>query len=463
MTPTSPLAALSPLDGRYQRRVTDLAALLCERSLIAHRVRVEVAWFRHLAACDAIPELPRLTASAAAHLDRLVAAFDGADAAAIADIERRTNHDVKAVEYWVKAALRRHADLAPHVEFVHFALTSEDVNNLAYALMLAAARDGVLLPAMARIEATLSALADTHAAQPMLARTHGQAASPTTVGKELRVFVERLGRQRRQLARVEVLGKCNGAVGNYNAHVAACPGADWIAISRDFVASLGLSFNPHTTQIEPHDWIAEYAHAMVRWDAVALDLARDLWGYVSLDYFRQRRVDGETGSSTMPHKVNPIDFENAEGNLGIASALLEHLAAKLPVSRWQRDLSDSTALRSLGTALGHAVVAMHALQAGLGKLDVNVERLDADLDRAWEVLAEAVQTAMRRAGIADPYERLKAQTRGERLDAAGYQALLAGLGLPEPLQRQLAALTPRQYVGLAATLARAVPSPDGRH
>ncbi|HET6396640.1 MAG TPA: adenylosuccinate lyase, partial [Pseudoxanthomonas sp.] len=392
--------------------------------------------------------------AAAARLRALADGFSVADAARVKEIERTTNHDVKAVEYFIKERLRDDAELGPALEFVHFACTSEDINNLSYALMLRQARDAVLLPSLDGIVAALRTLAQEQAARPMLSRTHGQTASPTTLGKEIANVVARLERQRRQIAAVELTGKINGAVGNYNAHAIAYPELDWPAFARRFVEGLGLPFNPYTTQIEPHDNIAELGDAVRRANTVLIDLARDVWGYISLGYFKQKLKEGEIGSSTMPHKVNPIDFENAEGNLGLANALFEHFSAKLPISRWQRDLTDSTVLRALGTAFGHTQVALDSLAKGLGKLSVNPERLAADLDAAWEVLAEAVQTVMRRHGLPNPYEQLKALTRGQGIDAEAMRGFIASLDLPEDARARLAALTPAGYTGLAEKLAR---------
>ena len=379
-----------------------------------------------------------------------------ADAARVKEIERTTNHDVKAVEYLIKERLKDDAELGPALEFVHFACTSEDINNLSYALMLNEARNRVLLPKLDALIAKLREMAHAHAALPMLARTHGQTASPTTVGKELANVVARLQRQRDVLAALPMPGKINGAVGNYNAHAAAYPDIDWPAFSRKFVQSLGLDWQPYTTQIEPHDGIAESCDAQRRIDTICIDLCRDIWGYISLGYFKQSVKAGEVGSSTMPHKVNPIDFENAEGNFGIANALLEHFAAKLPISRWQRDLTDSTVLRALGTAFGHALVGFDALLRGLDKLSVNPERLAADLDAAWEVLAEAVQTVMRRHGLPNPYEQLKALTRGHGIDEASMRAFITGLELPADAKQRLLEMTPGSYTGLAGRLAKEI-------
>ncbi|RRN57278.1 adenylosuccinate lyase [Pseudoxanthomonas sp. SGNA-20] len=452
----SALLALSPLDGRYAGKVDALRPIFSEYGLIRARVRVEIEWLLALAAEPGIAELPAFSEGARQRLRALADGFSVAHAARVKEIERTTNHDVKAVEYFIKEQLRDDAELGPALEFVHFACTSEDINNLSYALMLRQARDEVLLPALDGVTATLRKLAHEQAGQPMLSRTHGQTASPTTLGKEIANVVARLERQRRQIAAVELSGKINGAVGNYNAHAISYPDVDWPAFARRFVESLGLPFNPYTTQIEPHDNVAELGDAVRRANTVLVDLARDIWGYISLGYFKQKLKEGEIGSSTMPHKVNPIDFENAEGNFGIANALFEHFSAKLPISRWQRDLTDSTVLRALGTAFGHTQVALDSLAKGLGKLEVNPQRLQADLDAAWEVLAEAVQTVMRRHGLPNPYEQLKALTRGHGIDAEAMRAFIASLDLPEEARARLAALTPAGYTGLAERLAREI-------
>jgi adenylosuccinate lyase len=448
------LLALSPLDGRYAGKCDALRPIFSEFGLIHARVRVEVEWLLVLAAEPGIAELAPFSPAAAARLRKLSDDFSVTDAARIKAIERTTNHDVKAVEYFLTERLRDDAELGPALEFVHFACTSEDINNLSYALMLTQARHAVLLPVLDGVIETLRNLAHTHAAQPMLSRTHGQTASPTTLGKEIANVVARLERQRRQVASVELSGKINGAVGNYNAHVVAYPEVDWQHLARHFVEGLGLPFNPYTTQIEPHDNIAELGDAMRRANTILIDLCRDLWGYISLGYFRQRLREGEVGSSTMPHKVNPIDFENAEGNFGIANALFEHFSAKLPISRWQRDLTDSTVLRALGTGFGHTLVALDALSRGLGKLTVAPEKLGADLDAAWEVLAEPVQTVMRRHGLPNPYEQLKALTRGQGITQDAMRGFIESLELPAAAKARLKALTPAAYVGLAEKLAK---------
>lgn len=450
------LLALSPLDGRYAGKVDALRPIFSEYGLIKARVKVEVEWLLALANEPGIAELAPFPAAAAARLRALADGFAPAHAARVKEIERTTNHDVKAVEYFIKEQLKDDAELAPALEFVHFACTSEDINNLSYGLMLEEARRTVLLPSLDDIAARLRALAHAQAEQPMLSRTHGQTASPTTLGKEVANVVARLERQRRQIAAVELTGKINGAVGNYNAHAIAYPDVDWPAFAKRFVESLGLVFNPYTTQIEPHDNIAEIGDAARRANIILIDLARDVWGYISLGYFKQKLKEGEVGSSTMPHKVNPIDFENAEGNFGIANALFEHFSAKLPISRWQRDLTDSTVLRAVGTAFGHSQVALDSLAKGLGKLTVNPERLNADLDAAWEVLAEAVQTVMRRHGLPNPYEQLKALTRGQGITAESMKAFVESLDLPEDAKQGLRELTPGGYIGLAADLAKAI-------
>lgn len=450
------LLALSPLDGRYAGKVDALRPIFSEYGLIKARVKVEVEWLLALANEPGIVELAPFAPGAAARLRALADGFAPAHAARVKEIERTTNHDVKAVEYFIKEQLKDDAELAPALEFVHFACTSEDINNLSYGLMLEQARREVLLPGLDGIAATLRALAHAQSGQPMLSRTHGQTASPTTLGKEVANVVARLERQRRQIAAVEFTGKINGAVGNYNAHLIAYPDVDWPAFAQRFVESLGLVFNPYTTQIEPHDNIAEVGDAARRANIILIDLARDIWGYISLGYFKQKLKEGEVGSSTMPHKVNPIDFENAEGNFGIANALFEHFSAKLPISRWQRDLTDSTVLRAVGTAFGHTQVALDSLAKGLGKLTVNPERLGADLDASWEVLAEAVQTVMRRYGLPNPYEQLKALTRGQGITAESMKAFVESLDLPEAAKQELRTLTPGSYIGLASDLAKAI-------
>jgi adenylosuccinate lyase len=452
----TPLSALSPVDGRYASRCVELRGLFSEAGLIHARIRVEIAWLTTLARQPGIVELAGLGAAALAALEELGARFSGEDAAEVKRLERETNHDLKAIEYFLKRRLATLTDWSGRVEFVHFACTSEDINNLAYALLCREARDGVLLPRLKSLVDSLRAMAHTHAADAMMSRTHGQPATPTTLGKEIAVFAYRLRQQVAGFAAVPIRGKANGAVGNYNAHVVAYPELDWPAIARRFVESLGLVHSAYTTQIEPHDWMAEYCDALARIDTVLLDLCRDFWGYVSLGYFRQKVVPGETGSSTMPHKVNPIDFENAEGNLGLANALLRFMSEKLPVSRWQRDLSDSTVQRNLGVALAHADIAVQSIGRGLARLDVDRARMTAELEQSWELLAEPIQTVMRRHGIAESYEQLKELTRGQSVDAAAVARFIAGLPIPEQARRQLAELSPARYIGLAERLAREV-------
>ncbi len=456
MTAPSPLTALSPLDGRYAGKVEALRPIFSEFGLMHRRVLVEVRWLLTLADEPAIAEVAPLDAPARTFLMTLADAFSLQDAERIKAIERTTNHDVKAVEYFLKERIGEHADLATAKEFVHFACTSEDINNLAYALMLRDARDGVLLPALDKLLSTLKQMTHALAAQPMLSRTHGQTASPTTLGKEIANVVARLQRQRAQIAAVALSGKINGAVGNYNAHVVAYPEVDWPALAQRFVESLGLDFNPYTTQIEPHDGVAEISDAIRRANTILIDFCRDIWGYISLGYFRQELKHGEVGSSTMPHKVNPIDFENAEGNLGIANALFVHFAEKLPISRWQRDLTDSTVLRALGTAFGHTQVALESIARGLSKLNAAPERLATDLDASWEVLAEAVQTVMRRYGLPEPYEQLKALTRGQGITRDSMRAFIETQALPVDAKQRLLALTPATYTGLADKLAGSI-------
>ncbi len=451
------LNALSPLDGRYAAKVAPLAAHFSEFGLIRHRVRVELAWLEALAEEPAIAEVPPFSAETHASIAAIASSFAPDDAARVKAIERTTNHDVKAVEYWLKEAFAEVPEVARAAEFIHFACTSEDINNLAHGLALAGARSELLLPALRDIAAELRTLARANAAVPMLSRTHGQPATPTTLGKEMANVYARLERQIVAIERVPLKGKINGAVGNYNAHVAAYPDVDWERLAARVVARLGLEFNPYTTQIEPHDYMAELFDAIARANTILIDLDRDIWGYVSLGYFRQRVSEGEVGSSTMPHKVNPIDFENSEGNLGIANALLRHLAEKLPISRWQRDLTDSTVLRNMGVALGHALLGWSSLRQGLGKLDADAARMAADLDANWEVLAEPIQTVMRRYGIANPYEQLKALTRGRSgMTQATLHAFIDSLALPAEAKSRLKALTPAGYTGNAATLAQRI-------
>ena len=449
------LTALSPIDGRYGPKVAGLRHYFSEFALIRYRVFVEAQWLQSLADCEELHEVPSFSTSAKTFLNRICNDFSVADAEEIKAIESTTNHDVKAVEYFLKQRVSEHEELSAVSEFIHFGCTSEDINNLSYALMVRDARDGILLPAVDQITSKLAEMANALADQPMLARTHGQPASPTTMGKELANVVARLDRVRNQVATTAVRGKCNGAVGNFNAHLIAYPELDWLRLSRKFVEGVGLDWQQMTTQIEPHDDLAALCHALVRLNTILIDLDRDLWGYISLGYFRQKTVAGEVGSSTMPHKVNPIDFENSEGNAGMANALLEHLAAKLPVSRWQRDLSDSTVLRNLGPAFAHCLIALDAACRGLGKLEVDQTRLSAELDQAWEVLAEAIQTVMRRYDVPEPYEKLKSLTRGRsEIDAATLKDFVATLPIPKTARDSLATLTPQTYIGNAAATVR---------
>ena len=449
----STLTALSPLDGRYAKSADSLRPFFSEHALIHYRVRVELAWLMALAAEPAIAELKPFSRATVAGLNELVADFSENDSQKIKAIEAETNHDVKAIEYWLKARFGKNREVQGALEFIHFAATSEDINNLAYALMLAESRQRVMLPKLEELIAVLREAAHRHAALAMLSRTHGQPASPTTLGKELANVVARLRRARARIAAVSLLGKKNGAVGNYHAHAIAYPKFDWERFCARFVKGLGLEFNPYTTQIEPHDSFAELFDAYAAANTILLDLDRDLWGYISLGYFRQRTKKGEVGSSTMPHKVNPIDFENSEGNIGVANALLRHLADKLPVSRWQRDLSDSTALRNAGNALGHTLLAYTACLRGFAKLDADPRRIAEDLDANWEVLAEAVQQVMRRHGVAGAYEKLKALSRGKKLDRKQLAAFIRTLPIPADEKKRLLALTPAGYTGFAARLA----------
>jgi adenylosuccinate lyase len=451
------LRALSPVDGRYADKVTGLRDILSEYGLIRFRVLVEVRWLQWLADEPSISELPPLPSLMKDVLNRLVDNFSVDDAVRIKAIETSTNHDVKAVEYFLRERLGGGSDAKQLGDFIHFGCTSEDINNLAYALMLRAARDEVLQVQMREIAAKLRSMSTEYADLAMLSRTHGQTASPTTVGKELANVVARLSRAREQFAKVQIRGKCNGAVGNFNAHVAAYPDVDWAGVGSAFVTSLGLDPNEMTTQIEPHDWTAEYAHALIRYNTVLLDFCRDTWGYISLGYFRQRVAKNEVGSSTMPHKVNPIDFENAEGNLGLANALLDHLALKLPISRWQRDLTDSTVQRNFGVAIGHVVIAIQSALKGLSKLQANPAEIAHDIDEAWEVLGEAIQTVMRRYGIQEPYEKLKALTRGQKVTKQMLHDFIGTLDIPDAERQRLLAMTPASYTGVAAVLARKLP------
>jgi adenylosuccinate lyase len=454
----STISALSPLDGRYAGRLAPLRPLMSEQGYMHRRVQVEICWF--IALSDAgFAEFKPLTPGARTYLLGLVKNFSEADALAIKEIEKTTNHDVKAVEYWIKSKFEARPELMAASEFVHFACTSEDINNTSHALQLKAARDQVILPALDGVIARLREMAHKYAAVPMLSRTHGQTASPTTVGKEIANVVVRLAAARERIAGVKLLGKMNGAVGNYNAHMAAWPEFDWEAFSRKIVETpeplgLGLTFQPYSIQIEPHDYMAELFDAVARANTILIDWSRDIWGYISLGYFKQRLKEGEIGSSTMPHKVNPIDFENAEGNLGIANALLRHLSEKLPISRWQRDLTDSTVLRNMGVALGYAVLAYHSTGIGLGKLELNEEALAGDLDQAWEVLAEPIQTVMRRYGVHGAYEKLKEVTRGKRIRPDDLHGLIRSLEIPQAEKDRLLAMTPASYIGKAAELAK---------
>lgn len=446
----STLTAVSPIDGRYAGKTDPLRRIFSEYGLIRYRVEVELRWLQRLAANPGIAEVPPLSVEANIALDGIISGFDEDQAAHIKTIEKVTNHDVKAVEYFIKERIAGHPELAAVSEFVHFACTSEDINNLSHALMLRDGMQSVIYPALAAIRASLRELVADYSAQPMLSRTHGQTASPTTVGKEIANVVARLDRQLALLEKQGYLGKINGAVGNYNAHIAAYPEVDWPAHARGFIESLGLDFNPWTTQIEPHDYMAELFHGMSRLNTILIDLNRDIWGYISLGYFKQKTVEGEVGSSTMPHKVNPIDFENAEGNLGLANAIFSHLAEKLPISRWQRDLTDSTVLRNMGVGFGYSLIAYTSLHKGLGKLELNASRLDRDLDDSWEVLAEAVQTVMRRYGIEKPYEKLKALTRGQAITRDSLHRFIETLdSMPESAREELLALTPATYTGNA--------------
>ena len=450
------LSALSSVDGRYAGKTARLRPVCSEFGLIHRRVIVEVRWLQALAGHPGVPELSPLSTESNLFLDRLISEFDEAAADRVKEIESVTNHDVKAVEYYLKERFSEIPELSAIAEFLHFACTSEDINNLSYALMLRDAQETVMAEFFDDIDAVLSGLAGRYADQAMLSRTHGQTASPTTLGKEIANTLHRLRRQAAQMDSQQYLGKINGAVGNFNAHISAYPEVDWPALARSFVESLGLTWNPYTTQIEPHDWMAELFQSLARYHTILIDLCRDTWAYISIGYFKQKTVEGEVGSSTMPHKVNPIDFENAEGNLGVANAILDHLAHKLPRSRWQRDLTDSTVLRATGTAYGHSLVALASLLKGLSKLEVNAARLQADLDASWEVLAEPIQTVMRRYGIDNPYEQLKALTRGKTITAADLEVFVDGLDMPEEAKATLRALTPANYTGNAAAMASAL-------
>lgn len=445
----SSLTAVSPVDGRYGDKVSPLRAIFSEYGLLKFRVEVEVRWLQKLATTAEIKEVPAFDADANAFLDAIVANFSVEDAARIKTIERTTNHDVKAVEYFLKEKVADVPALHAVSEFIHFACTSEDINNLSHALMLETARRDVIVPFWNKIIDAVKGLAQEYRDIPLLSRTHGQPATPSTMGKEMANVAYRMERQLRQLSKIEVLGKINGAVGNYNAHIAAYPEVDWHQLSEQFVTSLGVTWNPYTTQIEPHDYIAELFDCIARFNTILIDFDRDIWGYVALNHFKQKTIAGEIGSSTMPHKVNPIDFENSEGNLGLANAVMQHLASKLPVSRWQRDLTDSTVLRNLGVGVGYALIAYQATLKGISKLEVNRDRLLDELDHNWEVLAEPIQTVMRRYGIEKPYEKLKELTRGKRVDAAGMQAFIDSLELPEEEKVRLKQMTPANYLGRA--------------
>ncbi|CDG48774.1 adenylosuccinate lyase [Serratia symbiotica] len=448
----SSLTAISPVDGRYGDKVSALRTIFSEYGLLKFRVQVEVRWLQKLAACAEIKEVTAFNTNTNAFLDKIVEEFSEEDAQRIKTIERTTNHDVKAVEYFLKDKVAAIPALHAVSEFIHFACTSEDINNLSHALMLQTARQDVVLPYWRKIIDAIKSLALEYRDIPLLSRTHGQPATPSTVGKEFANVAYRMERQFRQLAHVEIMGKINGAVGNYNAHIVAYPEVDWHSFSETFVTSLGITWNPYTTQIEPHDYIAELFDCMARFNTILIDFDRDIWGYIALNHFTQKTIAGEIGSSTMPHKVNPIDFENSEGNLGLANAVLGHLASKLPVSRWQRDLTDSTVLRNLGVGLGYGLIAYQATMKGISKLEVNQAHLLNELDHNWEVLAEPIQTVMRRYGIEKPYEKLKELTRGKRVDAVGMQAFIDALALPEEEKTRLKAMTPANYIGRAATL-----------
>ena len=450
------LNAISPIDGRYGSKTNVLRRSVSEYGLLRMRVIVEVRWLQALAKHPQIVEVPALSNEASALLDQLADNFSEADAQAIKDIEKTTNHDVKAVEYFIKNKMADNTELAAISEFVHFACTSEDINNLSHALMLREALEEGITPELKNVIKAVQDLAIEHAEQSMLSRTHGQTASPTTVGKEMANVAARLSRQLKQIENVEFLGKINGAVGNYNAHLSAYPDVDWQAHAEAFVTSLGLTWNPYTTQIEPHDYIAELYDAICRFNTILIDFDRDVWGYISMGFFKQKTIAGEIGSSTMPHKVNPIDFENSEGNLGIANAIMGHLSAKLPISRWQRDLTDSTVLRNLGVGLAHSLIAYQATLKGISKLEINAARLEADLNNAWEVLAEPIQTVMRRYGIESPYEKLKELTRGRTIDQATIEAFVDTLEMPEQAKAELKALTPSTYIGNAVAQAKAI-------
>ncbi len=450
----SSLSALSPIDGRYADKTWDLREVFSEYGLMRYRVTVEVRWLQALAADEGIPEVPNLSYEATQVLNRIIEDFDEAEAQRVKAIEDTTNHDVKAIEYYLKQKIENNAELLNIGEFFHFACTSEDINNLSHALMLKDARARFLLPMMDNMIGCIQALAERYADLPMLSRTHGQPASPTTLGKEMAVFAFRLRRQRQQLTEVSILGKMNGAVGNYNAHIAAYPEVNWPELSSNFIIKLKLEPNPYTTQIESHDYIAEYFGVLSRFNTILIDFCRDIWSYISVGFFIQKTVEGEVGSSTMPHKVNPIDFENAEGNLGLGNAIMQHLAEKLPISRWQRDLTDSTVLRNLGVGIAHGVIAYQSIQKGIGKLEANEKRLAEDLDNNWEVLGEAIQTIMRRHGIEQPYEKLKELTRGRKVNAEILAEFVKGLDLPAAEKKRINEMTPGSYTGNAAEQAK---------
>jgi adenylosuccinate lyase len=454
----SALTAISPIDGRYQNKTDSLRPIFSEYGLFRFRVQVEIEWLKALANHSAIVEVDNFSAAALAVLDNIKNDFSVDDAAAIKDIEKTTNHDVKAVEYFIRDKIKNDTSLQQASQFIHFACTSEDINNLSHALMLKEARATVLGPGLQALITHLQTLTREHAALPMLCRTHGQTASPTTLGKEFAIYVHRLLRQQAQLDQIEILGKMNGAVGNFNAHLSAYPELDWMALSKEFVEGLGLDWNPHTTQIESHDYMAEYFHVLSRINTILIDLSRDIWSYISLGYFKLKLKEGEIGSSTMPHKVNPIDFENAEGNLGLANGIFEHLAQKLPISRWQRDLTDSTVLRNMGVGIAHTLIAFDSCAKGLSKLDINPTAINDDLEHSWEVLAEPIQTVMRRYGIDNAYEQLKELTRGQNINQETLHKFIAQLDLPDNVKSQLQQLTPQNYIGNAAAQATLVSS-----
>jgi len=452
----SELTALSPVDGRYAGKTSELRQYFSEYGLIKHRVLVEVRWLQALANEAAIAEVPTFSDDANAYLEAILNNFSEADAQQIKDIERTTNHDVKAVEYYLKEKIADNAELHAVTEFIHFACTSEDINNLSHALMLKGGRDEVLLKEIDQLNSAIKTLAIDNAEIPMLCRTHGQTASPSTLGKEMANVAYRLQRQREQIANIQILGKINGAVGNYNAHYSAYPDINWPQFSQNFIESLGITFNPYTIQIEPHDYIAELFDATARYNTIVIDFCRDIWSYISIGYFKQKVIAGEVGSSTMPHKVNPIDFENAEGNMGMANAMMNHLSQKLPISRWQRDLTDSTVLRTLGVGFGHTSIAIQSTLKGISKLEVNEKAIAADLDANWEVLAEPIQTVMRRYGIEKPYEKLKELTRGQRINAEKMAEFIQKLEIPDEAKQQLLEMTPATYIGNAIEQAKAI-------